>query len=399
MTPYLNRRYFSLLILTSVSACGGNIGQSDTTPPQKTPPIAKQEFTDLAKNTACAEYKNRLFIIDQQYVLWDKAGACHDASFSQTLFSHSPQTTLCQFGDSIAGPRFNCNNKSLEAMFQTMVANLDKADLGLGQTHQIQTLSSIEMSKNQVAIPIRSYHSNFYYNTDINPVVIRNGSAWELFWKNAYSTLDVKDSQPDFKRNMVLGSFYKTLNNCSISQIVRVASNGERLSTEYFEQERVAIRNCAPQSTRTATPMNLVETLRLELPVEFINVSQHMLATQVIAQGQTSHVSNARQIVIKDQVAWTKLWQEHLGQNLNPPAVNFNTHMVIGLFLGSRSNGCYAIDDVHVWRKDGATKVSYRAIEPSANSFCTMQITSPYSLLIAPLNNDIVSFNAVHFFK
>ena len=98
------------------------------------------EFIARAQEASCADQRNRLFMIDKRMVFWDRAGSCADNAYGRTLFGATPQTVLCAVADSIAGPQITCNDEQVRALFDTIVANLDKSDLGLGSDHQVEAL-------------------------------------------------------------------------------------------------------------------------------------------------------------------------------------------------------------------------------------------------------------------
>jgi hypothetical protein len=75
-----------LLISTVIlSACGGGDNKLEKEIVKNPAPIVTSDFINLAKDASCANTKNRLFVIDQKQVFWDKAGSCADAAYSQTL--------------------------------------------------------------------------------------------------------------------------------------------------------------------------------------------------------------------------------------------------------------------------------------------------------------------------
>ncbi len=98
-------------------------------------------FISMAKTSPCNDITNRLFLIDQKVVFWERAGRCPDNSYEHTLFGEKPDTVLVVSRDSIAGPRTNYNDENYRAMFDTIVKNRDKADLGLGNAHQVQPIT------------------------------------------------------------------------------------------------------------------------------------------------------------------------------------------------------------------------------------------------------------------
>jgi hypothetical protein len=73
-------------------------------------------------------------------VLLDQAGNCADAGYQQVLFGDTGDDVLCSNADSIAGPRKSCPAAAHEGMFETILANLGKADLGLGSGYDVRQI-------------------------------------------------------------------------------------------------------------------------------------------------------------------------------------------------------------------------------------------------------------------
>ena len=94
-------------------------------------------FKAMARTGQCADIRNRLFLIDNQMVFWDRAGNCADAAYSETLYGSSPDQVLCVSHDSIAGPMKSCQDELHQNVFDTITANHDQADLGLGPEHTV----------------------------------------------------------------------------------------------------------------------------------------------------------------------------------------------------------------------------------------------------------------------
>ena len=88
----------------------------------------------------CADIRNRLFLIDDQWVFWDQAGNCADASYAETLYGSSPDEVLCNAHDSIAGPMKHCTDPQHLDLFNTITAHLDQPDLGLGSDHTVEPI-------------------------------------------------------------------------------------------------------------------------------------------------------------------------------------------------------------------------------------------------------------------
>lgn len=258
----------SLLLAGSMAACGGG-GKLDQ---PAVVPVATAEFISLAKDASCANLRNRLFVIDQKQVFWDKASTCADASYSQVLFGNTPQMILCSGADSIAGPRTFCNDQQYLSLFQTIAKNLDKADLGLGAAHQVQQLEVPPAAPTAIAFtPLKAA---FYTGVAPANIVIRDALSWNKFWEAAQmQPPGGQFSEADFAGKMVLGVFFKSANDCSQVKIVKVSSDGQKIRVEYTSEEKISIVSCNPDSKLASTPMDLVSIENLGLPLEFVLLS------------------------------------------------------------------------------------------------------------------------------
>ena len=105
---------------------------------------SRNALFELARQSAgCANIRNRLLFIshpdklDIEIVLLDQAGTCADADFRQRLFGETVNDLLCSNAQSIAGPVKNCAVPAYASLFDTMIANLAKADLGLGEGYEV----------------------------------------------------------------------------------------------------------------------------------------------------------------------------------------------------------------------------------------------------------------------
>jgi hypothetical protein len=101
--------------------------------------IAVQPFQDVARKSICNDVRNRLYLIDGQTVLWERAGSCPDNSYEQIWYGATPGEVLCHAQDSFAGPRKTCDPARSED-FDTMIRNLDAPDLGLGREHRVKRI-------------------------------------------------------------------------------------------------------------------------------------------------------------------------------------------------------------------------------------------------------------------
>jgi hypothetical protein len=138
-----------VLLITVLAACGPS--RPASTPQPTATATAAQTLTatpvgavDLApfkakaRSGQCNDIRNRLFLIDDRLVFSDVAGNCADASYAQSLYGSTPDQVLCVSHDSIAGPVKKCSDERYQDIFNTMIANLSKTDLGLAPQHSVQ---------------------------------------------------------------------------------------------------------------------------------------------------------------------------------------------------------------------------------------------------------------------
>ena len=98
-----------------------------------------EPFLHMAENAACADLRNQLYVIDDQFVFWASEGQCSDASYAYILYGATPDEKLCSLEDSIMGPRSTCQ-PDLQALFDTVQQNLDHPNLGLDESHTVVEL-------------------------------------------------------------------------------------------------------------------------------------------------------------------------------------------------------------------------------------------------------------------
>lgn len=145
--PSMAAAAVAAMLAAALAGCGGgNSGRADQLAgiavgePNGALPIAA-DFIAKAQQASCADTRNRLFMIDKTMVFWDRAGSCVDNAYARTLYGATPQALLCALTDSVAGPSVTCGDARSRALFDTIVANLDRADLGLGAGHQVEALA------------------------------------------------------------------------------------------------------------------------------------------------------------------------------------------------------------------------------------------------------------------
>lgn len=108
------------------------------------------------------------------------------------------------------------------------------------------------------------------------------------------------------------------------------------------------------------------------------------IAFVTLAQGAQSGIVHPAQRVIKTPREWVALWQQHIAQHLSqpsPPPVEFSSEMIVGIFLGQRPTGGYAVEISRIVQEGQAVKVYYQETAPPPGTFVTQALTQPFHIV------------------
>ncbi|MGH8855075.1 MAG: hypothetical protein ACREWI_12445, partial [Telluria sp.] len=323
-----------------------------------------------------------------KYVLWDRAGDCADNAYGQTLMGATPQAVLCTAGDSIAGPRTSCTDASLRPLFDTMLANLDKADLGLGAGHKVEQVRFLPKSGTPVAF--KEFVSESFSNIATpREVVVKDAAAWATLWAEHSKTQSAP--QFDFTRNMLVAVFSGGGNaGCRSYGVVYVGSHNGKLVVEVEDHDVSPVALCPAVVTQ---PMRVVSVPRLDAPVEVRKIVTDYINFRSVEPLLRTQVKTERDVVVRDEAAWASLWAEHAGKDVALPKVDFSKEMVIGVFRGAQPDGCRSTWIETLGFENGKLKIGYVDTVPGKDIACTMAIVYPAHLVIAARSEAPVEFN------
>jgi PrcB C-terminal len=113
------------------------------------------------------------------------------------------------------------------------------------------------------------------------------------------------------------------------------------------------------------------------------HMQQNAAAPRTIDKGEQSNIDEARQVVVRTDAEWTKLWQQHSSARQRP-TVDFAKDMIVGVFMGSRPSAGYNISIVSTFAKDGNVIVQYRESTPRPGTMTAQVLTFPYHLVAIP---------------
>jgi hypothetical protein len=114
-------------------------------------------------------------------------------------------------------------------------------------------------------------------------------------------------------------------------------------------------------------------------------------AFRTVERGSQSNIDTARQIVIRSAGEWTAFWRTH---NFDKPAphVDFDTEMVVGVFMGSRPTAGYSLAITGVAEREGSLIVTYTESSPRPGTMAAQVLTFPYHLVAVPKRTGTVAF-------
>lgn len=99
-----------------------------------------------------------------------------------------------------------------------------------------------------------------------------------------------------------------------------------------------------------------------------------------IAKGDASGQQTSRQVTVRTPAEWQALWKDHSPDG-KMPAVDFNSNMVIGVFLGSRPSAGYGVEIVGVRTQAKDLIVEYIEKQPGRDMMTAQILTEPFHLV------------------
>jgi PrcB C-terminal len=121
---------------------------------------------------------------------------------------------------------------------------------------------------------------------------------------------------------------------------------------------------------------------------------QNAATPRTVDKGEQSNIDEARQVVVRTEAEWTKLWQQH-SPDRQRPTVDFAKDMIVGVFMGSRPSAGYNISIVSTFAKDDNVLVRYQESTPRPGTMTAQVLTFPYHLVAVPKAAGEVRFEKV----
>ena len=112
------------------------------------------------------------------------------------------------------------------------------------------------------------------------------------------------------------------------------------------------------------------------------------LQTEVVMSGGTSGVLEQGVVIARDGDEWNALWAQHSNRQIptpDAPAIDFDTSMIVAVFLGERPSGGYGIELDSCRVEEGHVVVRAHETTPDPEKAQTMAMTSPFVIAAVPV--------------
>jgi hypothetical protein len=110
-----------------------------------------------------------------------------------------------------------------------------------------------------------------------------------------------------------------------------------------------------------------------------------------VQRGDLSAIEERREVVVRTSAEWAALWKQH-SPGQKPPAFDPARSMVVGVFLGSRPSGGFAVEITGVRREGPDLIVTYRESKPDPQMMVIQMLTSPFHLVRIDRDDGTVRF-------
>ena len=134
--------------------------------------------------------------------------------------------------------------------------------------------------------------------------------------------------------------------------------------------------------------------------VEMQTIATGTVDTEKIDQGEYSNIVEGTRVVLRSEEDLAAFWAKlHGGSNSaggdtppDPPQVDFETQVVVGIVLGERSTGGHSVDIDRVMANEdqGTMRVEFTETMPDDTCAVPQVLTSPYVLATVNLQDEPV---------
>ena len=106
-------------------------------------------------------------------------------------------------------------------------------------------------------------------------------------------------------------------------------------------------------------------------------------SVQVLSREMMSQIDDPKQAVARSAAEFAALWKQH-GGSAPMPRVDFDSRMVVAVFLGTRSSAGYGAEIVRTRQGEGKLIVEWQERKPARDQVSAQIITSPAIIASIP---------------
>ncbi|NHZ89432.1 hypothetical protein F2P45_10455 [Massilia sp. CCM 8733] len=349
--------------------------------------ITVEPFVQRARQSACGQYANRLFVADKKYVFSAAEGDCASTTEQYVLYGATADVKLCSLtmDDMRSHIKRGCTDPALQPLVEKMVYMQRRGTVAYEGT----LLEEIRfLPKEGSRLPFYSLAQN--PNSGVQGArqqVIRDATTLASVWTGPVGM----DSSPvNFETEMVIAVFGGGTSACGQFGIRAVRSAGAGLVVEYGQDTVPAGTAC---TLAINTPMQLVVVDRIDVPVTFTQVAPQAVAFRTLEQDDAQTYGNRQRLVIKDAQAWAALWKQHI-QAAALPEIDFSKQMVVAAFAGGKPSGGYGLEIGGVDSVGGKLRVTVIESAPGRYSrgITTASLTNPVRFVVLARSDEPVEF-------
>jgi len=117
-------------------------------------------------------------------------------------------------------------------------------------------------------------------------------------------------------------------------------------------------------------------------------------SVQILSREMMSQVEDPKQAVARSAAEFAALWKQH-GGTAPLPHVDFESRMVVGIFLGTRTSAGFSAEIVRTRQADGKLIVEWQEHTPARDEVSAQIITSPAIFATIPKFAGEVTFAKV----
>ncbi|MFT7678362.1 MAG: hypothetical protein ACI8QC_002352 [Planctomycetota bacterium] len=147
-----------------------------------------------------------------------------------------------------------------------------------------------------------------------------------------------------------------------------------------------------------STACRCTEPAEPPAPQAPVDAGPMLLDCQEFLGGQHSGIRSQQLRLVRTQAEWLSLWREHSSQQLpapEPPKIDFESQMLIAVFLGERPTSGFGIQLQRVRALAGeqgqapTLEAMARESRPDADTLQAQVITTPFQMLLAPRTSGV----------